>query len=196
MATLLRESDESRKAVYRCECGAEFTAFKSNVARGHTRSCGCVRRRVTRDRSLKHGGKSGGVRTRAYVAWVNMRARCENSVRPDFVNYGGRGIGVCKRWMTFKNFLADMGEPPANTSLDRVDNARGYSPSNCRWATRKVQSQNKRSVVLYEYEGRKLCLSEWADEFGIGRVTLLKRLQRGVPFDVAVKEKGYLRWKT
>ena len=188
MTTWIRGAD-SKKAVYRCECGAEFVAFKSNVSRGHTRSCGCVRRRVTRERSFKHGGKSGGVRTRSYVAWVNMRARCENAARPDFMNYGARGITVCRRWMKFENFLADMGEPPENTSLDRVDSAEGYSPSNCRWASRKVQAQNKRSVVLYEHEGRNMCLSDWAVESGIGRLTLRYRLKAGWPIAQALTQK-------
>lgn len=195
MLTWIQEAKESKKAVYRCECGTEVVAFKNNVSRGHTKSCGCLRRKLVRERSLKHGAKANGVRTRAYVAWVNMRGRCENVSRPDFMNYGGRGITVCRRWRKFVNFLADMGEPPKETSLDRVDNSKGYSPSNCRWAARKEQAQNKRSVVLYEHDGRKMCVADWARESGIGPTTLLLRLKRGIPFSVAVTEKGYLKWK-
>lgn len=194
MVTFVRSID-SKKAIYVCTCGAEFTAFKSNISSGHTRSCGCLRRQVTRDRSLSHGGRVGMAKTKAYVAWTNMRARCENAARPDFMNYGGRGINVCDRWMKFENFLADMGEPLANTSLDRIDNARGYSPDNCRWASRRQQARNKRTTVMHEYAGRSMCLTDWSDELGIGRVTLLKRLQRGVPLNVALSTKGFLKWK-
>lgn len=124
-----------------------------------------------------------------------MRDRCLNPARPDFNNYGGRGIGICREWDTFDAFLADMGEPPQRTSLDRIDNSAGYSKENCRWASRKIQGANRRNVVMYSHAGKSQHLSDWAAETGIGRVTLLKRLQRGVPFDVAVTTCGFLNFK-
>lgn len=139
-----------------------------------------------------HGHKAGGNRSRAYVTWVNMKSRCRNPARPDFANYGGRGIGFDQSWGQFEIFLADMGDPPAGMTLERNDNNLSYSKDNCRWASRAEQSLNKRNCVRYEFAGQSKTLAEWSRETGIGRVTLLKRLQRGVPVDIALSARGYL----
>jgi hypothetical protein len=78
-----------------------------------------------------------------------MRQRCFNPNNADYPNYGGRGITVCKRWNTFENFLADMGEPPRGKSLDRIDPDGHYEPGNCRWADFFEQSRNRRCFLKY-----------------------------------------------
>lgn len=195
MMQIIRADPDPRKAIYRCECGVEFAAFKSNVNRGSTRSCGCLRKAVNRQRFTVHGHSSDRAKSKVYVTWKNMRARCNNAKTADYKNYGGRGIGYDPAWNSFEVFLADMGEPPLGATLDREDNSKGYSKANCRWASRKVQNLNKRSNVRYEFNGKSQTLSEWSRETGIGRVTLLKRLQRGVPLDVALTTKGFLKHK-
>ena len=82
-----------------------------------------------------------------------MRMRCENPNWHGYAHYGGRGITVCDRWLGrggFKNFLADMGERPQGTSLDRIDVNGNYEPGNCRWATPSEQALNKRRARRYE----------------------------------------------
>lgn len=79
-----------------------------------------------------------------YTTWEGMRARCNNRNHKAYADYGGRGITVCKRWESYDKFAADMGERPAGASLDRIDNDKGYSPANCRWATTVEQRHNQR----------------------------------------------------
>jgi hypothetical protein len=97
------------------------------------------------DKRVKHGLRKGYQRTVEYVAWVNMRQRCARTRGPDFPNYRGRGISVCREWEAFEQFLLDMGpRPSAQHTLERTDNDLGYSKSNCTWATRAAQNANQR----------------------------------------------------
>ena len=89
-------------------------------------------------------GRRFTARTKLYKVWSSMKHRCLNTQDKQYKDYGGRGITVSKRWLKFKNFLADMGERPVGMTLDRKNNDRGYMKSNCRWATRKEQQQNRR----------------------------------------------------
>ena len=149
----------------------------------------------------KHGQRSGdlylGKRPRGYAAWVNLRQRCTNPNGPNFKDYGGRPrpITYSRRWEEFSNFIADMGEPPLGLTLDRRDNMGDYTPENCRWVSRAVQNLNKRNCVRYEFGGKSQTLAEWARETGIGRVTMLKRIQRGVPLALALTVKGFLKMR-
>ena len=82
--------------------------------------------------------------TPTYRSWASMIQRCTNEKRHNYAYYGGRGITVCVRWRDFDAFLADMGERPDGTTLDRIDNEGNYEPGNCEWATPKQQSNNRR----------------------------------------------------
>jgi len=86
-----------------------------------------------------------------------------------------------------------MGEPGPGMTLDRIDNMDDYTPENCRWTTRAVQNLNKRNCVRYELNGKSQTLAEWSRETGIGRVTMLKRIQRGVPLHLALTKVGFLK---
>jgi hypothetical protein len=90
-----------------------------------------------------HGHASGGSDSRTYRIWAGMKQRCLNPKTTHYGYYGGRGIKVCERWMDYRNFLADMGEAPEGLSLDRINPDGNYEPGNCRWATDKVQANNK-----------------------------------------------------
>ena len=104
---------------------------------------------------------------RSYKTWGGMIQRCTNPKNPAFDRYGGRGISMCKRWLLFDNFLADMGERPEGLSLDRINVNGDYEKRNCRWANDTEQARNARSNILIEYKGRVMCLTAWAKELGI-----------------------------
>jgi hypothetical protein len=115
--------------------------------------------------------------------WRGMLSRCRSLKEP---NYGGRGIKVCKRWQSYDNFLADMGERPAGKSIDRIDTNGHYEPGNCRWATAKEQGRNTRANVFFEYEGEKLCIAEIAERCGVDQRLIGNRLFNGWSLDRAI----------
>jgi hypothetical protein len=118
---------------------------------------------------------------------MNMKARCFNTKHHSFARYGGAGLTVCQRWLTFENFLADMGVRPVRTTLDRIDNAKGYEPGNCRWATTKVQGSNRACVEQITFNGKTQNCEDWARELGILPQTLRTRIARGWTLDRAIK---------
>lgn len=124
-----------------CDCGKQLEVRTQDLRYGSTKSCGCYNLSIASARATKHGG----VRTPTYKSWSAMLKRCRDV---SDLRYGGRGITVCERWYSFSNFLADMGERPRGTSIDRIDVNGNYEPSNCRWATAKEQGRNTRRRKL------------------------------------------------
>lgn len=118
---------------------------------------------------------------RSYLVWRNMKRRCLNPLDSAYPNYGGRGVSVCDRWMSFENFLADMGERPPGLTIERIDNEQGYSPENCRWASMKEQLRNQRRNRRIEHLGVTMTMTDWAEAVGIKVDTLAKRLGRMGP---------------
>jgi hypothetical protein len=160
-----------------CECGKGSRVQVYRLYDGHTKSCGCMIREITARRSTKHGF----ARTPTYRVWQAMKSRCLNVNGQDYERYGGRGITVCDRWLTFDNFLADMGERPAGMEIDRIDNDGDYEPSNCRWATRKEQNRNSTHNRNVTHGGKTQCVTAWAEELGTTRKVIYGRLRRGEP---------------
>lgn len=139
---------------------------------------------------MQKGGRIGhGHNTRktgaspTHRSWAHMVQRCTNPNNDGWAQYGGRGISVCERWRSFDAFLADMGERPAGTSLDRIDVNGDYRPDNCRWATIAVQAANKRQAFMVTYRGEQICLHHLAKRFGMVAPTLRQRILAGWPED-------------
>lgn len=119
-------------------------------------------------------------RTKEHSAWRNMRQRCSNPNCHLYPRYGAKGIKVSKRWAIFSNFLKDMGMAPSpKHSIDRIDGRKGYTKSNCRWATSTEQNLNSSQNVRLTFNGKTLCLSQWSRQTGIHHATLSGRIKAG-----------------
>lgn len=127
---------------------------------------------------MKGNFKHGMYGTPTYKSWAKMIERCTNPKAIRFERYGARGIGVCDRWKNFQNFIADMGERKDGTSLDRIDNNKGYEPGNCRWATSTEQARNRSVTRLMTVNGATKPVAEWAAIAGVSRNTLIARIDR------------------
>lgn len=114
-----------------------------------------------------------------YRIWKGIRDRCNNPRSKDFANYGGRGIRVCERWDSFSCFRDDMGPRPDGGTIERRENSGNYEPSNCVWATMHAQRRNKRTNVLIEFNGRSMCVTDWAIETGIPKTLIRHRMKAG-----------------
>lgn len=130
----------------RCECGGSKSVRSDALRAGVTLSCGCLsREKLSLGRQKGHNERHGLSDHFLYPTWSGMLARCNNPRNTRYADYGGRGIGVCERWLCVENFIADMaGSYKEGLSLDRKDNDLGYHPKNCRWATLSEQANNKR----------------------------------------------------
>ncbi len=128
----------------------------------------------------KHGHTTKTTQSPTYVTYQNMISRCHREGHPKYKSYGMKGIFVCDRWReSFSNFLADMGERPENTTIDRIDGSLGYEPANCRWATIGQQQSNISTNINIEFGGRLMNISEWAKELGLDASNLAWRLRSG-----------------
>lgn len=135
----------SRKSVAQslclCECGRVVKVDNRSMLQGHTKSCGCSK--FTDPHRLRHGHARKDAMSKTYTCWSSMIQRATNPKSKDWIHYGGRGIGVCARWLKFDNFLADMGPKPYGLTIERKDNDVGYCPENCKWDTWSNQLKNR-----------------------------------------------------
>lgn len=180
------ENDKHGRAQYECKClcGNLTIARATDLRTGHKKSCGCMARSGLSN--LKHGhGRASGP-SRAYQCWKNMKGRCNGDPESDrYKDYAGRGITYDPRWEEFENFLADMGEPPKGTSLDRIDNDGNYTRKNCRWADRLTQRVNQRpsggnSIRWVTIDGERMNLKDAVKKYSsVGYISVLGRVDRG-----------------
>ena len=128
-------------------------------------------------KSTINNRRHGMSQTPEYYAWRAMKHRCSAEQSPDYKYYGARGIRVCDRWLKFQNFYADMGKRPSSEhSLERIDNNGNYEPTNCKWATRREQTVNRRRNRFLTFQGRTLTIADWARETGLSHDCIWRRI--------------------
>lgn len=164
----------------RCDCGTEREVIGGTLKTGRSKSCGCYSADVTRT----HGMEG----TPTYNSWAHMLTRCRNEKHKQYPQYGGRGIKVCERWLSFENFYADMGKKPEGMSINRIDNDGHYSPENCRWASQKTQVRNRRNSPTYEWNGEKKSLAELAEMHGLKWRRVYERIRNGWTLERALSK--------
>lgn len=186
--------DKNRKVLWlcKCDCGNKTVVPVGNLISGNTKSCGCLKIDQLIARSTKHGlSRVDGKAPRLYQVWKHMRQRCRNPNFKDYKNYGARDIKICPAWNAdyenFHNWALANGYR-SDLTIERIDNNLGYSPQNCRWATRKEQSRNARSNRHIWFNGKDKIAAEWAETLGIKYSTLNMRLRRGWSIERALTE--------
>jgi hypothetical protein len=168
-----------------CDCGTLTAVRWTALYRNSTQSCGCLHRDTVVATFTTHGHTGSA----EYECWNHIKKRCLDPNAVGYQNYGGRGITVCARWRdSFTAFLEDMGPRPSpGHSIDRIDNEGNYEPSNCRWATRREQSRNRRTNVWVTYQGKSMVLADAARASGLSQSLLWRRLKQGLEGDALFK---------
>ena len=167
----------------KCDCGrtkvVSLTSLFMEENKG-TKSCGCLRGQW----SVKHHDYL----TRLYYIWMTMKQRCENPNNHCYQRYGAKGITVCEEWHKYENFKnwAMSNGYSVNLTIDRIDNNKGYEPSNCRWADRKIQSRNRKHVQLFSFKGEMRTIQEISEITGVSEWTLRRRLKDNWSIEKAV----------
>lgn len=164
------------KWLCKCDCGGTTRTAASDLKSGKSESCGCLKNEQLIKRRKTHGMSRSG----EHYSWTAMKHRCLNPNAQEYARYGGRGITIDPRWVnSFETFLEDMGmRPTPQHTLERIDNDKGYSKDNCKWATRLEQSRNRSSTLRYMYNGKEVPLREIAEKHGISFGMLLQRLTK------------------
>lgn len=178
--TVLKEVGKNKHGSYlwlcRCECGREKVIVGSQLvkSKGGTRSCG-RHSKLGRPRD-----KRPHIR-RIKSIWRGMLRRCENPNEPAYKYYGARGIIVCPEWHDINEFYAWAinNDYQEHLTINRIDNNGNYEPSNCNWATRKEQANNKRGNIIISHNGESHTVQEWLDVLGIAKKAYTHRVTRG-----------------
>lgn len=178
-----------------CDCGNEKDIPSSTLRNGRSQSCGCLNSELASIRATKHGDCKNYKIQRLNQIWRGMKDRCRNKNNPNYKNYGGRGIEVCKEWLesyeAFRDWALANGYRD-DLSIDRIDVNGNYEPYNCRWATWEQQANNTRLTIYITAFGQTKTLSDWSRETGIKRGTILDRISKhGWPPERAVTVKPY-----
>lgn len=170
----MRTSENRLKYECVCECGNEVVVDGKSLRNGHTKSCGCLSKELSRSRSKTHGK----CKSKLYTIFGGMKQRCyyKNNIR--YSDYGGRGIKICDEWLNnfdvFYKWAMAHGYKE-NLTIDRIDVNGNYEPSNCRWTDVETQANNKQSTIKITFKGLTYSIKQWSNILNIPYTTLISR---------------------
>ena len=149
-----------------CDCGYKSEIHVSTLSQGLIKHCeNCRTKRAKREKTTKRRERHGLGTGATYISYCRMISRVYNEKHESHIYYKSKNISVCDRWLeSYLNFLEDMGERPKGMTLERIDNNKGYSPDNCKWASRIEQQRNRKNTVYIEFNGEKRKLIELIEE--------------------------------
>ena len=177
--------NKQRESLWKClcDCGNITITTGHRIRYGKVKSCGCISHEITAAANTKHGMARNGKRHPIYDIWTNMKDRCYNPNFKQFKDYGGRGITVCEEWQEFIPFMewATKNGYKRELQIDRIDNSKGYSPSNCRFATRSQNQRNMRRNRHVTINGITKLMIEWCEITGLHFRTISLRIEKGWP---------------
>lgn len=192
--TVIKRVENSKNGSARweckCECGKKTITLANHLKDGHTKSCGCYSKEVAKNKALnnkyfyKHGLFSDKKYVRLSHILNSMKKRCYNINNQNYKYYGGRGIKICNEWLdeengllNFYNWAINNGYKE-NLSIDRINVNGNYEPDNCRWATPKVQANNRTSNRMITYNEKTYNVTQWAEKLNMKPRVLADRIRR------------------
>lgn len=198
--TILEKAESNKygqaKWLCRCDCGNLRKLYLPYIKNGSSKSCGCCRREFLKNQNIKHGMSNSKI----YNIWSSMKGRCYTKTQTAYKHYGGRGIRVCDEWldkengfMNFYNWAMQNGYQEG-LSIDRINVNGNYEPTNCRWVTKRTQSNNTRRNIYVIYNEENHTLKEWSDLLNLNYKAVFNRYQKGFSLQ-EVFYKGDLRGK-
>jgi len=188
LTVIARDGSHRGKALWlcKCDCGNEKIAESCHLRTGATTSCGCYQKERASESNVTHGDS----RSRLYYEWQHLKRRCYNPSSPNYKYYGGRGIKVCDEWResfeAFKTWALENGYRE-DLTLDKIDNDKDYTPDNCRWATKEMQSCNRSINRIVTYHGELGVYEVMCRKLNANTGTIRSRMKKkGVSFEEAV----------
>jgi hypothetical protein len=169
----------SAKVWGKCKCGTVKTYWVSNLRKGHTKSCGCLKSELLGHPVVYHKKTYKKEFSRTYNIWAKMKARCYRETDERYPLYGARGITICPQWRyDFDQFVADMGTSPEKMSIERIDNDGNYEPGNCKWVNHEAQCNNRRSTVRVELNGESMGVTKACRLLGVSKHPFTSRYKK------------------
>lgn len=179
--------DKHRNILWRCkcDCGNEVIAKGCDLNRKHLLSCGCYQKEMASKANITHGATINRKTPKLYMVWSDMRARCHNKKHHAYKWYGGKGVNVCQDWLDYINFQkwAYQNGYEEGLTIDRIDSDKDYCPENCRWATRKEQSNHLSSCVFFKFNNELLNITQFCEKYYVTPSTFYKYARKNITVD-------------